>query len=170
MATLAEQRRNSGAAMEKSRRDSGDAMAKSRRDSGAAMETNRRGSGADNEASRRGQSVAEDLHRLANPPTQRKPLPRVPPVGALPATVGVGNYVPPPAAGNGGGIASPLTEQTRLEAGVPVPDRDYWPNQIMTSSDGLRVWEVRPIRTWRFTDAEGNPVVFNIAQPKQDFA
>jgi len=61
-----------------------------------------------------------------------------------------------------------VTESYKLV--LSIPDREFWPNQIMTSTDGLRVWEVRPIRTWRFTDADGNPVVLHIARPKQDFA
>lgn len=140
-----------------------------RRASGAAMEASRRGSGAAMEASRTGKSVADDIQSLVQPPRQAKPLPRIDPVGALPASRGRGVYKAPASAGTAG-IASPLTEQTVQEAGVAIPDREFWPNQIMTSTDGLRVWEVRPIRTWRFTDADGNPVVLHIARPKQDFA
>ncbi len=156
---------------EQRRRASGDAMERSRRDSGAAMEASRRAGGEAMIKRRTGKSVADDIQSLVQPPRQAKPLPRIDPVGALPAQKGRGTSSGPATGGaTGGGIASPLTEQTVQEAGVAIPDREFWPNQIMTSTDGLRVWEIRPIRTWRFTDADGNPVVLHIARPKQDFA
>lgn len=155
---LGDERRASGRAMEQARRAAGQAIEDSRRAGGRAME-----------AGRRGESVAEDINSLVRPPRQSTPLRRIEPVGPLAPQRGRGNYQAPATQGTGG-IASPLTEQTVQEAGVAIPDREFWPNQIMTSTDGLRVWEVRPIRTWRFTDADGNPVVLHIARPKQDFA
>ena len=136
-----------------------------RRASGAAMEASRRASGAAMTARRTGKSVADDIQSLVQPPRQAKPLPRIDPVGALPASQGRGVYKAPASAGTAG-IASPLTEVVTAEGGRTVPDREYWPNMIMSSSDGLRVWEVRPIKTWRFVDANGDSVVLNIAQPR----
>lgn len=151
--TNEERRRASGSAMEASRRAIGDAMASSRRAGGDAM-TERR----------TGKSVADDVNALVNPPRQSKPLPRVDPVGALPARVGTGNYTPPPAGGGtGGGIASPLVEQTKVVEGKTVPDRAYY-SAGMRSSDGLFV--LPAIQTLQLTDANGEPVQIQLANPE----
>ena len=84
----------------------------------------------------------------------------VAPVGASPAARGRGNYTPPPA--TGGGIASPLTEKTKVESGRVVPDDESWPEGYLTT-DALLV--LPAWKTKRFTDANGAEVVFEYANP-----
>ena len=112
---------------------------------------------------RRGETVVQDLNRLITPQTQRRTLRSVPPVGAVPATRGRGNYTPPPA--TGGGIASPLTEQTRIEGGNVVPDRDRYPEISAATSDGLFTFLLEPIKTLRWTDANNAPGQIDLAAP-----
>lgn len=151
MATLAEQRAQIAEGMRRSRQGTSEA---SRRAAGQAMIERRTG-----------RAEVDDINALVNQPRQRRSLPAVEPRGGVAPQRGRGNYAAP-AGGTGGGIASPLTEVVTAEGGRTVPDREYWPNMIMSSSDGLRVWEVRPIKTWRFVDANGDSVVLNIAQPR----
>ncbi|WP_341304734.1 hypothetical protein [Pseudomonas sp. TMP25] len=154
MATLAEQRKAIGKGISASF-DSGKSAAKQRRAIGKSIE-----------AERRGQAVVDDLGRLAQPAQQRRTLRTVQPVGALPPARGRGVYVPPPVApSTGGGIASPLTEKTRVEGGVTVPDRGYWPEAVVASSDGLLSFMIRPIKKSRFTDANNAEEVRDYAQP-----
>ena len=149
---------------EQRRRASGAAMEASRRNSGAAMEASRRAGGAAMEANRRGQQVVEDIHSLAPPPAQRKTLRTIDPVGALPPRRGSGVYQAPAAGGGtGGGIASPLIEQTRAEGGKQVPDREYYPAG-MRSSDGLFV--LPAIKAMTLTDANGELVQVQLANPE----
>jgi hypothetical protein len=145
---------------EERRRASGAAMEASRRGSGAAMEASRRASGAAMTARRTGKSVADDIQSLTAPQRQAKPLPRIDPVGPLPAQRGRGTSPAPVASGGGGGgIASPLTEKTRAENGKQVPDRDYYPEALLPTTDGL-VWaRWRGVKTIRMTDANGETVV-----------
>ncbi len=131
-----------------------------RRASGAAMEASRRGSGAAMTARRTGKSVADDIQSLAAPQRQVRPLPRIDPVGPLPAQRGRGTFPARTGGGGvGGGIASPLTEKTRAENGKQVPDRDYYPEALLPTTDGL-VWaRWRSVKTIRMTDANGETVV-----------
>lgn len=145
--TNEERRRASGAAMEASRRAAGKAMEDSRRAIGAAM-TERR----------TGKSVAEDVNALVNPARQRRKLPSVDPVGALPSQRGRGTYQPAPSAG-GGGIASPLVEKTKAVEGKQVPDRDYYDPVLLPTTDGLAWVKWRSVKTVRMTDANGENVV-----------
>lgn len=134
-----------------------------RRASGAAMEQNRRNSGKEMEANRRGKQVVADVNRLLQPRRERPALPRIEPLGALPAQQGVASYQAPARSG-AGGIASPLTEKTRVVDGKTVADgREYWPAGLK-SSDGLFVYPA--IKTLSMTDAEGAAVVINLAQPQ----
>lgn len=110
---------------------------------------------------RTGKAVADDLNRLISQPRQRQTLKTVSPVGALPAGVGRGVYVPP-AATTGGGIASPLTEKTKVVGGKTVPDNELWAAGY-PSSDGLLV--LPAWKTVRLTDANGAEVVFEYANP-----
>ena len=123
-----------------------------RRASGAAMEASRRGSGAAMEASRTGKSVADDIQSLVQPPRQAKPLPRIDPVGALPASQGRGVYKAP---SGGGGIASPVTETPNT--------RIFHESVIRTSMDGAVFFEVRAAKTVTMTDANGAEVVMEYA-------
>lgn len=144
------------------RRASGRQMEQSRRASGQAMEDARRAGGRQMEASRRGEAMVDDINSIVRPRRQAAPLRRVDPVGPLPATRGSGVYQAP-ASGTGGGIASPLTEQTQIVDGKAIPLREYWPQGYMTS-DGLFVLPAQ--KTWNMTDANGNAVVFQFADPQ----
>lgn len=137
---------------EERRRASGAAMEASRRASGAAMEASRRAGGAAMIERRTGKSVAEDIQSLAAPQRQARPLPRVDPVGALPAQRGTGTSTGPASGGaTGGGIASPLIET----AGT----REYHPSILRASTDGAVFFEVRAAKKVTMTDANGEPVV-----------
>lgn len=149
MLTLAQQRSANGAGISNSRAATGEAE--------------RRATGKRIEAERRGESVVQDLNRLITPTPQRRTLRTVQPVGALPVTRGRGEYVPPPTSA-GGGIASPLTE-VEVDG---VGDRTYWPAMLQKTTDGMLEFEVRPIKTWKFLDADGNTVLLNIAKPAEE--
>lgn len=137
---------------EERRRASGAAMEASRRGSGAAMEASRRASGAAMTARRTGKSVADDIQSLVQPPRQAKPLPRIDPVGALPAQKGRGTSSGPAKGGAaGGGIASPLIET----AGT----REVHPSILRPSTDGAVFFEVRAVKKVTMTAANGAPVV-----------
>lgn len=107
---------------------------------------------------RTGKAVADDINRLTSSAPQRKTLRPVEPVGALPASRGRGEYKAPPAAAAGGGIASPLVEQS-------FDERKYWPERAATSVDGLFTLYYRPIRETRQLDANGAEVVNQWAEP-----
>lgn len=109
---------------------------------------------------RTGKQVAEDINRLVTPARQRRSLPAVPAVGAVPASKGRGEYKPPPA--TTGGIASPLTEKTKVVSGKTVPDNELWPAGY-PSSDGLFV--LPAWKTVRFIDATGAEVILEYANP-----
>lgn len=137
---------------EQRRRASGDAMERSRRESGAAMEASRRAGGEAMIKRRTGKSVADDIQSLTAPQRQAKPLPRIDPVGALPAQKGRGTSSGPAKGGAaGGGIASPLIET----AGT----REYHPSILRASTDGAVFFEVRAAKKVTMTDANGEPVV-----------
>jgi hypothetical protein len=140
------------------RRAIGERMERERRaaDPGAAMRAN----GLRLERERTGAAVQKDINSLVRPTAQRQQLKTVPPLGALPAQRGRADYKAP-AAATGGGIASPLTEVELAGVG----DRTYWPAMLQETTDGLFSFEVRPIKTWKFLDADGNAVVLNIAKP-----
>lgn len=146
----ADKRRASGAASEAARR-AGDGAA-ARRASGDAM-TERR----------TGKAQVDEINALVGQPRPRKQLKPITPRGALPAQTSPGINTPNPAVTGGGGIASPLTEKTKVVDGKTVPDADYWPAGY-TSSDGLFVLPAR--KTERFTDADGAEVVIDRADPQ----
>lgn len=101
-----------------------------------------------------------DLNTLETRQRRDADLPILEPVGPRPATRGRGEFVAPIA--NTGGIASPLTEKTKVEGGKTVPDADYWTSGY-PSSDGLFV--LPAIKTRRFTDADGADVQVDYANP-----
>jgi hypothetical protein len=81
-------------------------------------------------------------------------LPDTPPRGPLRKKPGFAA-----ASGDGvSGIASPLTEDNHTT-------REYYTGMGITSSDGIFVLEVEPIKTMVMTDAEGNEVKFNFDDP-----
>lgn len=56
-----------------------------------------------------------------------------------------------------GSIASPLTETTAT--------RVYYTERTAASSDGVFTFKYKPIQSISFVDANGSPVVFNLAEP-----
>lgn len=136
MASLQEQRRAIAEGMARSRAATGEAQ---RNAAGNAMIEQRTG-----------RSVAQDINRLTRPRPQRKPLPSIDPVGAVPASRGRGDYkAPPPSAA--GGIASPLTETAS--------SREYYAAVNRPSTDGLVFFSVRAVQRVHMTDANDAEVV-----------
>jgi hypothetical protein len=147
------------------RRASGESMAQQRRATGKNNEAQRRAIGKAMEESRRGASqLAEDINRLVVPPTTPRRLRTIEPRGVLPTQRGTASSPAQPIR-QGGGIASPLTERTTVVEGQTVPDRDYWPAQSVMTSDGLLMFQIKPIKTVRMQDANGDAVAFNYALP-----
>lgn len=58
----------------------------------------------------------------------------------------------------GGGIASPLTEED-------IAKREYYPDRLITSSDGLFTLVVKPIKAVYMRDASGATVELRFAEP-----
>lgn len=141
------------ATLEEQRRASGQAMQNSRRANGQRIEDERRAIGNRMIEERTGKSVAADLNRLTAPQQQHRRLKPVAAVGGVPAGVGRGVYKAP--AATTAGIASPLTEQDYAL-------RQFWAGG-MPSSDGLLV-----LPAWKrvvMTDANGAEVIFEYAEP-----
>lgn len=99
------------------------------------------------------------LNSLLNP-RQRKTLKAVEPRGVLRGSRASVLYTPKGV--QGGGIASPLTEKTKLQDDVAVADREYYAQGI-TSSDGLLV--LPAIKKQTFADANAAEVVLLFATP-----
>lgn len=100
-------------------------------------------------------SIRDDIARLADRPPAEK---RLDPAGTpktIPARTGLEPVIPP---STGGGIASPLTETV-------YSDRTFWPEQTITSSDGVFTVAWAPIRVVKFLDALDNPVVMEYKEP-----
>lgn len=136
MASLQEQRRAIAEGMARSRQATGEAQ---RNAAGNAMIEQRTG-----------RSVAQDINRLTRPRPQRKPLPSIEPVGAVPASRGRGDYKAPPPSATGG-IASPLTETAN--------SREYYAAVNRPSTDGLVFFSVRAVQRVHMTDANDAEVV-----------
>jgi hypothetical protein len=151
MATLAQQRAAIAAGMTASRAPTGEA------------ERNAIGKRMIEE--RTGKALVDDVNALIRPERQARTLRTVPLVGAVPAKQGRGDYTPPPATPTGGGIASPLTERTRVEGGEVVPDRDLHPEAVYASSDGLFTMLLQPIKTLRWADANNALGQIDLAAP-----
>lgn len=88
---------------------------------------------------------------------------KVTPYGARPDTPGARGQGINPAASTSG-IASPLTEQKDDQG---APKREYYATQLKTSSDGLFVLPIKPIKTLNLKDAKGADVVIKLAEPKK---
>lgn len=152
-----------------------------------SLESERRAIGSNNEATRRGtgqrmindraaikagisaaraSTFKADLNALETSRRKQVTLTRREPKGARAATVGTGIYKAPAATGGtGGGIASPLTEKTKVVGPDTVPDRDYFAMQIITTSDGIFTFEVPPVHKLKLTDANAAAVEVVLAQP-----
>ncbi|QEY73217.1 hypothetical protein [Pseudomonas denitrificans (nom. rej.)] len=149
MATLAEQRRGSGASMETSRRAIGQNNTAARRAIGTSME-----------AQRRGRGLVDDLNSVVTPTEQGRVLSAIEARGARSVARGIADYKPPVAGGKGGGVASPLIEASYLE-------RTYWPEKVITSTDGVFSFKVKPIKQIRQLDANDAEVIQQFAQPEE---
>lgn len=135
----------------------------SRQATGAAE---RRAIGAAMEASRRG-TLKSDLNALESSPRKSGQLRTLERKGTRPATSGVGHWNPArmPSSG-GGGIASPLTEKTKVVDGFIVPDRDLYESATTTTTDGIFTMLLSPIKTLKLTDANDAAADINLAAPK----
>lgn len=133
-----------------------------RRAIGTRMINDRKAIRAGIEAAR-ASTFKADLNTLETSPRRQVSLSSREAKGSRPATVGTGTYKAPAATSAGGGIASPLTEVAIDGVG----DREYWPAMIQETTDGLLSFEVKPIKKWKFLDADGNPVALNIAKPAE---
>lgn len=103
-----------------------------------------------------GQRIRSDLSRSLMPERKQKMLQPLPPKGALPVQIGVGEWRGGGESSSpGGGIASPLTEASAVA-------REYWPAGL-ASSDGLFV--LPAIKTLSLTDANGAAVIVELANP-----
>lgn len=149
------------ATLEEQRRASGQAMQDARRANGQRIEAERRAIGNRMIEERTGKSVADDINRLTAPPRQRKTLRTIQPVGGIAAGRGRADYKAPTNSSTAG-IASPLTEKTKVVSGKTVPDNELWPAGY-PSSDGL--FMLPAWKTLNFTDANGAEVVFEYANP-----
>jgi hypothetical protein len=155
---LGDERRASGRANEAARRAIGTNNEAARRATGTNNEAARRGGGAAMVERRRGSTVVEDVNSIITQTRKTKPLRTVDPVGAVPARTSPGlpqAYAP---AKQGGGIASPLTEASYAA-------RSHWPESVLTSTDGLLSFKIKPIKTLAMTDANGADVVQQFAAP-----
>ena len=134
------------------------ALGDERRASGRAMEANRRAIDGAMRAARQS-TFKRDLNALESGTTARRSgaLRSVEPRGGVPSTTSRVDYTPPVNTG-GGGIASPLTETSYAA-------REYWPVEVLTSSDGLLTFRVKPIKKIVQTDASSVEVVQQFAQP-----
>lgn len=177
MTTLAEERaaiRDGISASRESTSNRVNTAEAGRKASGAAIKNgristsqeDRRNLGASLERQRRGTTLKQDLNSLETPRRASQTLAPRQATGGRPATRGVGTWDPnKPPAGGGGGVASPLAEQTKVVGADTVPDRDYWPDLVLTSSDGIFTYEVPPVKTLKLKDANDADVIVNLAQP-----
>ena len=144
------------------RRASGRANAANRQAIGYNNAAERRAIQTNNTNERRGSSIQDDLNSLIRPEKQAAQLRDVEPRGSLPVQRGSAPYVAPKSSAAGGGIASPVTEKTKVVDGKTVPDRVYYAAGF-TSSDGLFI--LPAIKTQNMADATGADVVFEFADP-----
>jgi len=125
-------------------------------DNGAA----RRASGQAMIARRTGQSQADDINAIVNVPRPRKTLRTVEPRGPLLGQTGTGTYTPPPAGSPGGGIASPLIE-------VSAAQREYFPEALIPTTDGLAWAKMRSVKKLVMADANNAEVVMEFKDDTQ---
>lgn len=101
-----------------------------------------------------GQRIRSDLSRSLMPERKQKMLQPLPPKGALPVQIGVGEWRGGgEASSQGGGIASPLTEKSR----------EYHESKLVPTYDGLAFFQIRRVKRLTMTDASGAEVVMEFA-------
>ncbi|UGA38169.1 hypothetical protein JOS77_30595 [Chromobacterium haemolyticum] len=96
--------------------------------------------------------------RRGAPARPRPPCRSCPRRGALPAKTGAGRGTVSAPTASTGAIAGPLVEK---DASL----RQYHAETSMTTSDGLFVIKVQPIKQVTLTDANGKTVVMEYAAP-----
>lgn len=96
--------------------------------------------------------IGKALQRAA---TSSKRLPALPARGGIPSATATGTATQSASTTSGGGIDSPLTEQSR----------SYWPTVQAVTSDGLLQIAYQPIKSVVMKDKSGREVVFNYVQP-----
>jgi len=110
-------------------------------------------------AARKSQQLVSDLQSLESQRRQIGALNELERKGAKPAQVGRAVYKAPTTS-SGGGVASPLIETSYLE-------RTYWPEKVITSTDGVFSFKVKPIKQIRQLDANDAEVIQQFAQPEE---
>ncbi|QEY75157.1 hypothetical protein [Pseudomonas denitrificans (nom. rej.)] len=110
-------------------------------------------------AARKSQQLVSDLQSLESQRRKIGELNELERRGARPATPGRAVYKAPAATGTGG-VASPLIEQSYLE-------RTYWPDKVITSTDGVFSFKIKPIKQIRQLDANDAEVIQQFAQPEE---
>lgn len=112
-------------------------------------------------------TIQDDVNRLYRAGAKRIVLKEIPQRPPITQTVGVGK--PTKITGTGGGsIASPLTESTVVIGVNTVPERTYYAERTLTSTDGLFTFKVKDIKSQKFTDANDAEVILNFADPQNE--
>jgi len=124
-------------------------------------EQKRQQSGRDMEESRRasGRKMRDDMRALAAQQRTEKTLPIIPVRGDTPAQRGRADWVAQSTGGGGGGIASPLTEQS-------YDQRTFHESSVFLSGEFLMGMEIKPVKDIIMTDADSQPVTLTFAEPE----
>lgn len=105
-----------------------------------------------------GRAFRDDLRALAVSDSDARVLPPAAERAPIPAARGVATYTAPPVDAAGGGIASPLTEELYSA-------RTYHENSVILSGDFLLGIEIKPVKQITMTDADGQTVLMQYADP-----
>ena len=111
-------------------------------------------------------SIQDDVVKLAKSGAKRIVLADLKTRPAILEKIGVGKPGANTSTGGGGAIASPLTESTVVIGVNTVPDRTYYAERTLISTDGLFTFKVKDIKSQKFTDANNAEVILNFADPK----
>ncbi|MCY1299923.1 hypothetical protein D9M70_494710 [compost metagenome] len=125
----------------------------------STSQDDRRALGESLERQRRGTTLRQDLNALETPKRGNQVLSTRQATGGRPENRGRGTWDPAtPAAGGGGGIASPLTE-------TAYADRTRWAEVTLSSSDGLLSFRIAPVKDVIQKDANDLEVKQVFANP-----
>ena len=113
-------------------------------------------------------SIQDDVLKLAKTGAKRIVLADINTRPAILEKVGVGRPGTNTGTGGSGSIASPLTESTVVIGLDTVPDRTYYAERTLTSTDGLFSLKVKDIKSQKFTDANDAEVILNFADPQNE--
>lgn len=136
-----------------SRRAGGRANSAERQAIGTNNAAERRAIQTNNTNERRGSSIQDDLNSLIRPEKQAAQLRTVEPRGSLPAQRGTAPYVAPKTNATGGGIASPLVEESAAA-------REYFESALIPTTDGLAWARFKSVKKVIMKDANDAEVVF----------